>query len=197
MDQEKVWLQRVGKELNEFLSAHGYRTRSERTMFCLYHGISDRQFRALRTGEYFLPTEIYAILNWVCGVEAADPTKIPPRIKHLPTGGVKRIERAWTDHMYLIWIGKQNDSHLITAMVQEMEFGEHAPLVAELEPSLYALERLLWRVIDTKDEELWDKLAAQFGSVIPNLFALLSALTLTGGQRAIAIAMLLTERSHE
>lgn len=197
MDDEKAWLKRVAEELDEFLTTHGYVSRSERSMFCTQHGITLRQFRALRNGEYFVPTTVYAILNWICGIEAANPAEVPPFVKHLPTGGVTHIKRAWSSQEYLVWIGQQNDPDLITSMTQAMEFGEHADLLAELEPSLYTLERLLRRAINTGDENLWDKLAQRFESVIPSLFALLSALTLTGGQRAIAIAMLLTERSHE
>lgn len=193
---EKEWLTRVAQELDEFLATHGYQSRPDRSRFCVHHNITPRQLRALRAGEYFVPTQVYAVLNWICGIEAADPTKIPPLVKHLPAGGVTHVNRAWSFDQYLVWIGKQNDSILITEMAREMEFGVHAPLVAELEPALFRLQQLLWKVIDTGDEELWDKLAQQFKSAIPNLFALLSALTLTGGNRAIAVAMLKTERAE-
>lgn len=194
---EKEWLKQVAEGLDEFLATHGYVSRSGRSMFCTQHGITPRQLRALRNGEYFVPTPVYAILNWICGIEAANPTEVPPFVKHLPTGGVTHIKRAWNSQEYLVWIGQQNDSDLITGMAREMEFGDHAGLVAEIEPALYQLERLLWKVINTGDETLWDKLAEQFGPVIPNLYALLSALTLDGGNRTTAIAMLLEGGKNE
>jgi len=191
---EKEWLLRVANEVEQFMATYGYTPQTFREV-C---GITVRQLKGIRQIGYlyFMPTEVYARLNWIIGIESADPTKIPMKVVIAPHGGVLRTKRrAWTTEEYIEWMDKQDDTFF------EIPQPEPADSTVELHPivmdqigqCLSQLGPLLWMVINTEDERLLDTLAERFGPELAGLFALISALTLEGEGRRIAVSFLIRE----